>query len=215
MDFSWAYSDPDGDPQSEFEFKITSEGNVNAEAVVYRPRTSGSTHTQTVSVSIDPVEDQELAYNQYYYWWIRVWDSQGNTSGWIQGFPSTGAFATVSTPYPYPDFSFSPASPNLGVEVTFEDISKCYKWESDSLQEYDCKTDSANRYQWDFGNGVTRDTGTGYESIWRGDATTSYNVIGPKVVELEITDELEHSCSLVKNIDVSVKLPEWKEIKPF
>ena len=89
ISFSWTYYDPDGNPGSRFQFRINDVNNVDApNPKVDSDYTTGipnnTTQTQTVSVSINPGVN-ELSYNYTYYWWVRVWDNQGNNSGWVQG----------------------------------------------------------------------------------------------------------------------------------
>jgi len=128
-------------------------------------------------------------------------------------------FNTILKPYPYPDFTVSSSRLNLGVEIEFIDNSKCYKWEDSFLTEYDCKTNQDVVYKWNFNSNedsnIDCDSSDGiYGYRCRGNATTSYNSIGTKAVTLEITDD-SGSCASTEEISVSLKLPEWKEVKPF
>ncbi len=216
-----------------------SSARLNGEII----NTGGEDPTVTVYWGTDPnnwsyneslgIKGQESFYKDisglspnttYYY---RFFAQNSGGSAWASSATSfvTGAsqpgggFTTILKPYPYPDFDPVPANPNLGVEIEFEDSSKCYKWESGSLQEYNCKTNSEIIYKWNFNSNedsiVDCNSYTAPDSPCRGNATTSYGTIGTKAVELEITDELGNSCDLTKEIDVSTQLPQWKEIKPF
>ncbi len=156
----------------------------------------------------------------YYY---RCYASNSAGSDWADStasfttaeyVPDQG-FTTILRPYPYPDFTPSPSNPNLNAEVTFLDNSKCY---NDSLVEYDCKTNSNIRYQWNFNAHedavIDCDSGVVPDSPCRGNATTSYSTMGGKTISLKITDDLG-TCTSTEEISVFPPLPEWKETAPF
>ncbi|OGZ18125.1 MAG: hypothetical protein A2Z78_01355 [Candidatus Nealsonbacteria bacterium RBG_13_36_15] len=154
----------------------------------------------------------------YYY---RVFAENSGGLDWADGtasfstteyIPGVG-FVTNFHPYPCPDFTPSPSNPNLGVEVTFLDNSKCY---NDYLEESNCSANLNIRYQWDFGNGEVCDSGDPpvQDSSCRGNATTSYNIMGNKTITLTITDDLG-TCTSDEEINVSFPLPKWNETAPY
>jgi hypothetical protein len=212
--FKWGYRSPSGYKESRFDLQISTSTDfssfaVNSSTTLSTPYDSNHSNDQFVYLVI-PQQDGSLNFNQTYYWRVRVWDEYGNGSGWVDGV----AFSTPVHPYPYPDFTPSSLHPSKDAEVVFTDNSVCY---NDSLQDYPCKNiynGQYNQYKWNFGNGNICNSNPIPDSLCRGNATTTYNTIGVKTVSLEITDGIG-PCTSTEEINVSVPLPQWKEIKPF
>ena len=66
-------------------------------------------------------------------------------------------------------------------------------------------------YQWDF----DYDAGEGFtvDSIYKGNATTTYATSEPYTIRLRITDDIG-TCSADRTVNVTLPLPEWEEVAP-
>ena len=208
--FKWIYQDDDNDNESGFDFRVNDINNVNdLNYEVNRTygslnNLSGSVNTQSVLVK-SPLEADKIAFGKTYYWWARVWDNRGGDSGWIAGPPVT----TDNHAWPWPDFDPSPQNPSVDQVVEFIDISKCYNVGG---SEYDCQNGGAGvSYKWDF----DYDEAEGFtlDSTYKGNATTTYSVSQPYDVMLRITDDAG-VCSIIKEVGVTLPLPEWEETAP-
>jgi hypothetical protein len=123
--FSWTYSDPDGDNQSQFQFQVDDNSDFSSPEVdrTYSglDNPSPTTNNQTVTVAESPGPDQ-IGYNTTYYWRVKVWDDQGNDSGWVEG----SSFTTAKHRYPLIDFNWAPQNPSVQEDVLFADQSTVY-----------------------------------------------------------------------------------------
>ena len=210
--FKWTYVDDDGDPETRFEFQVDNNADFSSPEVnrnftgLNNP--SPTTNTQQVFV-IDSPQSDKIVYGQSYWWQVKVYDNQGNDSGWVSG-PS---FSTVSHAYPYPNFSPPAQSPSVNESVLFTDNSKCY---TAANAEYDCKDGADIQYAWDF-NYIEAE-GFTVDSTNKGDTTTSYPSAGSYKVRLRITDSSltpAGVCTTQRQVSVTLPLPEWQEISPF
>ena len=183
---SWAYSDPEGDLQDAYEVEVDNNSDFSSPEIDTGQVTSPSTEYITSGLSYN---------NTTYYYRVRVWDDQGNISGWS----STDSFATVNNAYPAPSFNWSPSSPPAGVIVDFTDSSACFDSSGGSA--------ACIGWDWDFDDGNTS-TEQHPKNIFN--ATSSYTVI------LTSTDSSGFSCEAQNIIDIGkeVQLPEWKEVSP-
>jgi len=81
--FSWTYTDPNGDDESQFQFQVDNNSDFSSPEID-RTQTgtwsSGDSNNQTVIVTISPVPANRLGYNTTYYWRVKVWDEGGATS---------------------------------------------------------------------------------------------------------------------------------------
>ncbi len=207
VNFEWTYQDQDGDPQISFDFQVDNNQSF-ANPEVNRSFTnlsnpSGTINTQTVQVlpSGGSVGSDTLGYNTTYYWRVKVKDSQGNDSGWIQGPP----FSLPYHAWPWPRFTFEPENPTAGEEVRFTDQSVCYTGPSSS--PVPCKNVPATSYLWNFGDGNT--------STQKGDVTHVYNQSGDYTVFLRVRDNVGECQWPKEGLIINVALPEYQEIIPF
>ena len=203
--FSWIYRDDDGDNQSRFDFRVSSVNNVNTtNPEVDRTfpglnNPDGTTNNQVVSVVLSPEEDK-IIYGKTYYWWVRVWDDQGNNSGWMQGLN----FNTTSHAYPWIDFSWSPEKPSVNEVVEFIDKSEVYggttklSWYWEFPGSYSCEEPEA-----------------GCENIQK--PSIKFLTIlesQDNKVYLRVTDSDGFFCPGEKEIIITLPLPEYKEVPP-
>ena len=193
--FSWDYSDPDGDDESRFQFQVDDNSDFSSPEVdrdyggLSNP--SPTTNNQTVNVFESPSSDQ-LGYNTIYDWRVRVYDSAGSDSGWVNG-PS---FITELHRYPLIDFDWSPLEPSAEEDVLFADQSVVYGGAVKSA------------WLWSFENGDPNFSGVQ-------NPTVQFTNEGGQEVILEVTDSDSYVCSLSKIIDVQSSMPDWKEILPW
>ena len=193
--FSWTYSDPDGDDESQFQFQVDDNSDFSSPEVdqtVTGTWSSGSSNNQTVVVAVSPGSDQ-IGYNTTYYWRVKVWDSQGEDSGWIAAGSS---FTTERHRYPSIDFNWSPAAPSQDEDVLFSDQSTVYGGATKSS------------WSWTFEDGNP-------DSSIEQNPTIQFTADGSKSVTLQVTDSDSFSCQISQTVSVGFKLPGWKEILPW
>lgn len=230
VSFSWTYHDPDGNPESRFDFQIDNNSDFSS-AEVNRTFTGlsypdGYTNTQIISVKYDQtfLGCDYLTYDKTYYVRARVWDDGGLNSGWVQyydaanpdGDDNPNTFTKDPGPYPHPDFDCPPADTEPGESALFIDKSICYEkiigGDGIIWSPYDCETESSVAYLWNFGDDQT--------SLTRGNVTHIYNAAAIYNVSLRVTDD-NGSCIVIKQCPISTippavsPLPEWKEVSPF
>ena len=199
--FSWVYSDLDNDNQIKFEFQVADNVGFSPLQVDWFEdklnNPSSTTNTQSVFVVGSP-ELGELGYNTPYYWHVRVWDAEGNDSGWIQG----SSFTTESHYYPTPNFSWSIDEPSEDEPVQFLDDSTCY---DASNSEIGCSS-----WLWIIPN-ATYEPGSDSSSQ---NPIVKFSVSSPQTVTLEVRDPDGFTAVIEKNVNVRKSLPEWQEIAP-
>jgi len=202
--FKWTYSDPDGNPQSQYQFQIATDIGFNN--IVY-DRTvspqplveSGSTENLTVVVPDD------IGFNNTYYWRVKVKDCTDSscTVGQWSDWATTGSpFSTPLHAYPWVNFNFSPAGPSVNESIQFCSVSegKC----SENLTF--CYGTSCS-WDWDFNSDGITDSNLK-------NPTHSYGAQGSYNVQLKVTDNDGYSCSHSDTIKILPSLPRWREILP-
>jgi len=181
---TWTFIDSDGDSQKFYQIQINNNSNFNSPLI-------DSNKVKSDSNSYTPLS---LNFNTQYYWRVKVWDTNGNESDWING-PN---FKT-DIRWPNTNFSFDPLSPPAEVQVNFTDESTCY---NSDISNYICST-----YNWNFGDGSI--------SIDKGDTKHTYSTSRDYYVVLKVTDQYNHMCPAIRKLKVTLPLPIWKEISPF
>jgi len=197
VDFQWIYRDDDLDPQTQFDFRVNDVNNVNDASpeidrnVIVGPPNNldGNTNRQVVLVG------SEINFNTPYYWWAKVYDDNGNDSGWVAG-PS---FATDAHAYPWIDFGWTSERPTVGEIVEFTDNSSCYNNDGDVVP--------CINWDWVFQNGNPLASNSQ-------NATTTFTSIGLKTVTLTVTDSDGFFCSDSRSVQIGFSLPKWKEVPP-
>lgn len=205
--FSWIYSDPDGDPESRFQFQVDDKSNfadcnAGTNCEVNRDfsglsNPSPTTNEQQVSIAVSPGTNQ-LGYNTTYYWRVKVYDNQGKDSGWVDGL----SFNTEAHRWPKCDFEWLPLSPSAKEDVQFTDKSVCrglgdvvvpcasWKWTMPSVT-YVSGTDTTQNPIVQFLTNLTGAT-----------------------IKLEVRDPDGNTCPCTRSINVNLPLPKWKEVTP-
>lgn len=184
---SWKFV---GDSQSAYQAQIF-EGNF---ATLVKD--SGK-----VSLASNSFSTIEVQYGKTYSWQVQVWDSQDRSSGWTQDTK------TVTTPvHQYPSvraigFTWVPAEPAQDEEVRFANNAKCYGVSG----EVSCS------WLWTI-PGATYVAPTNSSSK---EPVVKFSSLGDKTISVTATDLDGFFCAASKPLNVSVKLPKWKEITPF
>jgi hypothetical protein len=243
--FEWKYrnSNIPCKLESKYELQISKNPQFNDDGIVVDKIVSGISAacgaTNKVIIYVFPASVkstslcQNLAqkcnyinYNTSYYWRVKVWDSSGKNSGWIN---STSRY-TYPWKHPGPAVIYSfPANNSPAEPVLFVDVSRCYNNDGTS---YPCKNLTSGTcsaapdyngdgdrdcYKWVFGDNSI-DAGNKGTSYIIGDATHIYRVPKTYPSSLQICDMIG-CCSATANVYVgpnkAIDLPQWKEISPF
>ena len=197
--FSWIYSDLDGHAEIRFQFQVDNNSNFGSPEIkrdyTGLSNPSPTTNNQIAVVAVSPGVDQ-IGYNTKYYWRVIVYDTAGTNSGWVSG----SSFTTESHLYPLVDFNWMPEDPNQEEDILFADQTICYGVGNNPV--------SCTGWSWIFqdGNPATSN---------QQNPTIQFISSGSKDIGLETTDASGFSCSDSKNLEVGIKLPDWKEIIPW
>lgn len=147
-------------------------------------------HSEVGGSSQSCAPSEVFDYNTTYYWRVRITDDLGAQSDWS----AVDSFTTISSPYPNPDFSWSPKRPLAGESIQFTN-----------------STIGGSTYTWDFNDG------TPFSSVINPIHTfTSPNPSG-YLVNLSagaVIDGSNRVCSVEKNLTVISSPPIWKETRP-
>jgi hypothetical protein len=198
INFQWQYSDAKFN-EATSSLRVSTVNNLEASNPVIDRNISNTAcldldpgvgilcnNTQSARIGLD------LEFGKTYYWWVRVYNANGQDSGWQQGSGAIGSFTTASVPYPWPAFSWTPTNPILNEVARFDSSSSSVYGSSPS-------------YAWNFGANAVPQTSTSTN------ATTTFTIGGSRNVTLTITDSIG-SCSLTKPVSATLPLPWWEEI---
>jgi hypothetical protein len=239
---SWQYSDADGNDQSDYQVQIATNSGFTNIIDDFKcsdhPATCDPVSPSPSNISYNPTS---LSWATTYYWRVKVWDSQGADSGWVDPDPSQNPFTTISHPYPYVDFDWSPQYPTKDEVVQF-----CSVYEEVCVTPCETPCTCGTIV-------ICSDTAPAYTNrsvCYKGVGNTDYNYcniptyggtflweiippengtfieslasdFNPKMkftgtdVRLTITDTTGYSCPEKETVTVRLPLPKWKEIKPF
>ncbi len=210
--FSWTFSDPDGDTQGAYWLQVDKEGDFASfgNGEFDSGKVVSASPDKSILIAKTPGEGQ-LAYNTDYFWRLKVWDDGDIPStGWISG----PEFDTEIHIYPVPDFNWIPFPPTEGEVVQFcatqeaascsEDISKCYDSDNNLIS---C---SGKTFLWTFPENSEFATGSSATSE---NPQVKFMTTDSVNVSLDITDDVG-SCTITKEIGITIPLPKWKEIGP-
>ena len=184
---SWTFV---GDSQSAYQVRIY-EGDfetlVGTSDKIYLESNAYSTSSPTIK------------YGKTYSWEVQVWDSDGDSSGWVRDTK------TVTTPpHQYPDvevvgFTWSPQTPSVGEEVRFETEARCY---------HDGGPDCT--WSWTIPNANYVPPST---SGSKNPVVEFTQIADDLEIKLLASDEV-NTCEAKRTIDITFPLPEWREITP-
>ena len=184
--FHWTYSDPDGDPQAASHLKIYGETTLD----------TGEISCPSTCLSYTPLPGwirDNLNWNKTYSWQVKVKDDQGNWSEWSD----LNYFTMPVHAYPWVDFDWSPERPSVNEVVQFIDQSEVYG--------------GAIKFSWAW----TFQHGNPPDSNLQ-NPTTTFAVIEPggNEVTLQVCDSTGYCCSGSKKVNITLPLPEYREVPP-
>lgn len=195
--FSWLYSDPDNDNESQYQFQIANDSGFSSlqvdKTISGLDNPSGSTNSQTIQIVSSPLSGQ-LTFNRQYWWRVKVWDSDNNDSGWKEG----GVFTTSRHPWPLVNFSWMPSDPTMNEDVQLLDQSTVYG--------------GATKSSWAWA--VSDATYIGGTNNTTQNPMVRFSSEGDKLITLTVTDSDGFSCTATRSVSVNIALPSWKEISP-
>ncbi|MFA4833268.1 MAG: PKD domain-containing protein [Patescibacteria group bacterium] len=180
----WEFSDPDaGSSQAAYQIIIDTDSNPNNPLI--------DTGKIEESVSQYSATSTLLAYDETYYWWVRVWDNLNIASELTAG----PTFTTYKHELPDVAFAWVPESPSKDEGVKFTHSSTSYG------------ETTITDLLWTAPKASINDPATSTPTI-------IFNSSGNQEVTLKVTDSDGYYCSLAKTLKVNVTLPGWKEVKP-
>ncbi len=207
--FNWTFDDPE-DTQNGYMIAIDDDSNLDDDPIDSTPPRGCSLNQTPYYVNTQGAEGPDysctpadLNFNTTYWWRLKVWDSGGVESDWIDS-PST--FSTDTHRWPNAKFTPDITNPPAGVEVTFMDESTCY----DAVGSYNCESLVATSYIWDFDYTGVMDV----DSTAKGTVTYTYSIQGDYIVRLEVADVIG-MCPYQYPLTSKLPLPKWEEIAPF
>jgi hypothetical protein len=197
----WNFNDP-GDTQFAYQVQIDTNAGFSSVDIDSCVPASGSCGG-SISKQYTPLS---LAYdNTRYYWRVKVWDSEGLDSGWVEyndpgdsdGDGHAKTFTTDAHPWPNPTgFSWNPANPVVGDPIQFDDGNPFHALSTGPYS-----------WLWDFGDGGT----SSLEN-----PVYTYTAVVDSQITLQACDELGCCSAHSENpLSAALPLPWWKEISPF
>jgi len=217
----WVFNSSVGSSESAYEVIVNTSNSISS-PVFDSGKCLGynnPTNKCKIDIGVDqfPIDSAiTLNYNTPYYWWVKVWDNNDESSDLIQyntaqdtpteandGSPFT--FTSYKHEMPDVDFYRFPLSPNEDEEVTFTDNSHIYSSAAPTTA-IDC-TEALCDWQWSL-------TGSGTISDETASTTTIiFNSSSSATVTLKVTDNEGYYTSVSKIININTPLPNWKEVK--
>lgn len=240
--FNWQYSDAENDAQTKYQLQISTDPAFDDNITFDTGLQTGSVTSVNLTVSARsmssckgvPSNDGSyigcnfINYGDSYYWRVKVWDSAGKNSGWVN---YSGTY-TYDYAHPSPDIIYSvPTGVEPGGEATFLDVSNCWKVQNGNVVQTDCSqltncSAGSSCYQWWFKIPTSASVSDylsthSADSTFQGSPTTGadvYNTAGTYKTALKICDEIG-CCFLPQTIRIGSSnastLPQWQEISPF
>jgi len=209
VSIQWTYNDPDGNHETAFYLEMDdnddfSSPEINDRNFEHLDNNNLTVNTQIISIQNqgNPDEGDYLSFGTTYYVRVKVVDSTGLDSGWVDGTPLT----TAIHPYPATEFTNLPRNPQPEEEVNFLDLSLCYGLPGGD--PFQCQT-MGIPYVWDFGDNQTDSTA--------GNVEHTYSVQGNYNVKLDVCDQDDLCCRAIHTVTVKIPSnnPKSREIWPF
>lgn len=211
--------------QSKYEVVVSTHNSFSTSTHDYicwsKVQQSSANHFQVPnSLNVTPAPDcPSLSYNTSYYWWLRLYDSDGTPSPWYQygtvpGSDGNPTFTTYPHEFPSPFFSWSPYSgPSsilVGTTTNFTSNSKYYYYLSSSSSSLpqSCTT-STCQYYW----ATLNDDGAAIGATTSPTTTIIFTQATDTSVILSVTDSGGYVCSTSTTFTINYGLPLWHEVK--
>ena len=191
--FNWNYSHPENKDQAGYEIEINGVETL---------RTSSTIPSTSYTPPLDWIENNLLFGENPYSWRVRVKDIDDNWSNWS----NLKSFETRKHAYPFADFEWWPIKPIVDQDVQFTDLSESFggativSWQWQFPGTYQC---------------VNPETGCQNSSNPLIKFLSAIKSPDNRVV-LTIIDSSNFSCpGESKEINISLPLPQWKEVPPI
>jgi len=196
--FSWTFTDPDaGDIQSAYRIQVATNPGFSD------PGTVIDTGKLTSTSNAYATGPGKLAYNQTYYWRLKVWDNHDAESDWIDPSDANASFTTPKHQYPtILDIYWAPANPSVDEKTVFNATVKCFQ---SGGAEATCPL--AN-YQWTFTGGSPN------SAVAVAAPMVTYATNGLYQITLAITDSNGYTTQRTEALNIRLPLPNWKEVAP-
>lgn len=189
---NWTFSDPDGDTQ--YAKQIQVDDNSSFTSIDHDSGKIENNEIPAYTTFMSDGKGGVLQFNKTYYWRLKLWDSKGGESDWIQ---SSETLVTPLHAYPDPDFTYQPQKVRELQSVQFTDESyspvQIAKW------------------YWTFQDGTPLVS-------TKQNPSAIFETPGSKTVALTVWDVDNYSCSGgdgTQVIPVSIFAPTWREIIPW
>lgn len=188
----WRFWDP-GDSQSAFQIQVfrLSDGTKVADT----GKISGSSEEYVLQNF-----GERLEWNTGYSWQIIVWDSADIPSVWVAG-PN---FTTASHAFPIPDFLCNYQEDCAALRPSAEEVV--------TLTDNSTSDGGAVIISWSWDLPSQTDIVEGNTAS--AELKVTFNQGEDQRITLVVSDSDSYSCSIIKSINVTFPLPEWKEVPP-
>jgi len=236
--FKWTYDDVDGDPETKWEIVIDDDQDIGTDPMYHYVAGAGGNlnnpsptdNTHTIYVADFNIPEGYLNYGTSYYWGVKVYDNQGNDSGWVKyndptdsdkfpvppgpaGDGISNTFTTAKHAWPKPEFK---CNGQVCVSISPQPLVDELVAFTDETQFFDavCSANPDNSecgYFWTFPDGTPATSNERNPSA-------SFDPKGIKEVILRATDSDKYTCSVSHDLSIEAgarRPPEWKEIAPF
>lgn len=161
-----------------------------------------------------------LDYDTPYYWWVRGYDDEDETTGWVKYDTNSisdsdenrdannETFQTFLHEFPSPFFSWDPLEVKTSTSTTFTSESFAYDSLSpDTAQS--CAPSLCPSYLWETSDAnalISATTSNETDIIFYSATNTD--------VTLTVTDADGYYCSTSTTFSINYDLPLWREVKP-
>jgi len=160
----------------------------------------------------------KMQYGTNYYWWIRLYDTNGSSTEWYQYYGNTNAdsdgnvdnnpktFTTYKHEFPTPYFTWSPTDILVGTTTSFVSSSTYFTNSSPNVPQV-CNNVFC-RYLW-----TTDDNLAIIASSTYANTGIIFNSATNTKVTLTVTDNENYFCTRAVITSINYDLPVWREIK--
>jgi hypothetical protein len=153
-----------------------------------------------------------LTYNQDYYWWVRLFDGNGNPSPWYQfgsvpGSSGVSTFHTYKHEFPSPFFSWSPFNSGTIIVSTSTDFTSNSRYYPSGSTSQSCSGSNC-QYLW-----TTTDDGAQISATTSASTSIVFLQATGTTLTLSVTDADNYVCSTSTSFTINYGLPLWHEIK--
>ncbi len=188
------YAALDGSTQKSFQIQVSTDSGFASTVIDY-------TAPPVNTASIFAVNSGILAFNNTYYWRVRVQSTLNTWSDWgaAGGSGELNCFKTPKHLPPVANFSLNPSTPLLNIATKFTDSSTTSGGATIS------------NWSWTFGDGQTL---SGGDPTVHKNPNHTYAAVAPVSITLTVTDSDGYIGSKTINVTVSQQLPGFERIIP-